>query len=338
MESKPLTVLELCAGAGGQALGLELAGFDHVALAEIDSDARETLRRNRPDWNVIESESDGADIWKLDGRRFRGVDLVAGGVPCPPFSLAGKQLGPLDERDLFPAALRIVEAAQPRAVMLENVRGLAGERFREYRENVFSELRRMGYVPEGRLLNASDFGVPQLRPRYIIVALQPDDFVRFQWPTPSPAETTVGLELKDLMSANGWQGAACWAERANRVAPTLVGGSKKHGGPDLGPTRARAQWREMGVDGLGLAAEAPRRDAPHDHIPKITVRMAARLQGFPDDWLFYGGKTTSYRQVGNAFPPPVAAAVARAISAALSSTTRNPKRLLGRSSSSLQLL
>lgn len=249
METRPLTVLELCAGAGGQALGLEQAGFAHVALAEIDRDARETLKTNRPEWNILDSEEDGADIWKLDGSRFRGVDLVAGGVPCPPFSLAGKQLGALDERDLFPAALRIVEAAQPRAVMLENVRGLAGERFREYRENVFTELRRMGYVPEGRLLNASDFGVPQLRPRFIIVALRPDDFTRFQWPLPRPSQATVGSALLDLMGENGWPGATCWAERANRIAPTLVGGSKKHGGPDSGPPgrgRSGGNWASTG--------------------------------------------------------------------------------------------
>jgi DNA (cytosine-5)-methyltransferase 1 len=316
METKPLTVLELCAGAGGQALGLEQAGFEHVALAEIDSDARETLKRNRPEWNVLESEDDGADIWKLDGAKYRGVDLVAGGVPCPPFSLAGKQLGPLDERDLFPAALRIVEAAQPRAVMLENVRGLAGERFREYRENVFAELRRMGYIPEGKLLNASDFGVPQLRPRYIIVALREEDYEWFDWPDPMPNGNTVGRRLKDLMGAAGWSGTERWVQQANRIAPTIVGGSKKHGGPDLGPTRARAQWREMGVDGMGVALFPPGPDFPCDGNPKLTVRMAARLQGFPDDWLFYGGKTTAYRQVGNAFPPPVAEAVGTAMVAA----------------------
>lgn len=311
--SRRLSVLELCAGAGGQALGLEDAGFDHVALAEIDPDARETLRRNRPDWNVLETEDEGADIWKLDGSKYRGVDLVAAGVPCPPFSLAGKQLGPDDERDLFPAALRIVEAARPRAVMLENVRGLAGDRFREYRGRIFAELDRLGYVADGQLLNASDFGVPQLRPRYIIVALRRADFRRFSWPVGEPTPATVGTKLKDLMAAGGWCGAEAWAQRASRIAPTLVGGSKKHGGPDLGPTRARAQWSQLAVDGLGLAASPPGPDFPIDGKPKITVRMAARLQGFPDDWLFYGGKTTAYRQVGNAFPPPVAESVGRAI-------------------------
>lgn len=326
MEIPSLSVLELCAGAGGQALGLEQAGFEHVALAEIDPDARETIRRNRPSWNVIECPEAGADIWNLDGRAYRGVDLIAGGVPCPPFSLAGKQLGPDDERDLFPAALRIVEAAMPRAVMLENVRGLAGERFREYRRSLFRRLDELGYSADARLLNASDFGVPQLRPRFVIVALRRDDFLSFRWPEPRGAVRTVGSALRDLMASNGWPGAESWSRQAAKIAPTIVGGSKKHGGPDLGPTRARQQWAALGVDGLGIGAEPPGPEFPEDGRPKLTVRMAARLQGFPDEWEFSGKKTSAYRQVGNAFPPPVAEAVGMALMVAI--TRREPARLM----------
>ena len=127
---------------------------------------------------------------------------------------------------------------------------------------------------------------------------------------------TVGELLHDLMKANGWRGADRWRNQANAIAPTLVGGSKKHGGPDLGPTRAKRAWATLGVDGMGLWDEAPARD--FTGMPRLTARMTARIQGFPDDWLFSGRKTAVYRQIGNAFPPPVAAAVARQIFTALS--------------------
>ena len=114
---------------------------------------------------------------------------------------------------------------------------------------------------------------------------------------------------------NGWPYAADWAEAAGGVAPTLVGGSKKHGGPDLGPTRAKAAWAQLGVDAHGLADQAPSPD--FRGMPRLTVSMAASLQGFPSDWVFAGRKTAAYRQVGNAFPPPVAEAVGRSVAAAL---------------------
>jgi DNA (cytosine-5)-methyltransferase 1 len=119
------------------------------------------------------------------------------------------------------------------------------------------------------------------------------------------------------MAANGWPGADAWAAKAMGIAPTVVGGSKKHGGPDLGPTRARAQWKLLAVDGLGIADHAPDETFPLDTLPRLTVRMVARVQSFPDDWVITGRKTAAYRQVGNAFPPLVARAVGMSISAAL---------------------
>jgi DNA (cytosine-5)-methyltransferase 1 len=303
-----LTVLEICTGGGGQALGLELAGIEMAASVEVDAAACATLRLNRPAWQILES-----DVADIDGRKFRGIDLFAGGVPCPPFSIAGKQLGKNDERDLFPQAIRLIGESKPVAVMLENVRGFASEKFASYRESLFRKLRKLGYESDWRVLNASDFGVPQLRPRFVLVALRAEHAARFEWPIKTSEPPTVGEALGDLMAARGWRGAAAWKRNANKIAPTLVGGSKKHGGPDLGPTRARRQWAELGVDGLGVADEAPGREHPVGFIPKITVRMAARVQGFPDSWHFAGRKTSAYRQVGNAFPPPVAEAVARNI-------------------------
>src|SRR5579859_3014100 len=227
-ERTKLSALDICTGAGGEAVGLEAAGFMHEAVAEIDSAACQTLRLNRPAWRVIEG-----DIREINGLDFRGIDLLAGGVPCPPFTIAGKQLGADDERDLFPEALRLIEQAKSAAVMLENVPGFASEKF------------------------------------------------------------------------------------AAGIAPTLVGGSKKHGGPDLGPTRARKQWEALGVDGKGIADAPPGEDFPVDALPRLTLSMTARIQAFPDSWIFAGGKTAAYRQIGNAFPPPVSEAVGKAILAVL---------------------
>ncbi len=304
-----LTTLELCAGAGGQAIGLEQAGIEHAGLVEINKNACETLRLNRPTWNVIEE-----DLNTFDGSSFKGVDLISGGLPCPPFSVAGKQLGRKDERNLFPAMIRLVDQIRPRAVMIENVRGFLDAVFQDYRGYVKEELVKLGYEPGWKLMNASEFGVPQLRPRVVFVAMRKELSEHFSWPQPVDIPPkSVGEVLLDSMAANGWKGAAAWAKRASEIAPTVVGGSHKHGGPDLGPTRARKAWATLGVDGLGLANEAPGPEFPLDGMPRLTVRMVARLQGFPDDWQFAGGKTQSYRQVGNAFPPPFARAVAERI-------------------------
>jgi len=309
--SVTLTAIELCAGAGGQALGLERAGFSHEALVELDPWACATLRLNRPDWNVIEG-----DLRAFDAVPYRGVDLVAGGVPCPPFSKAGQQLGADDERDLFPEALRVVEEVRPMAVMLENVRGLLDPVFSAYRAQLQARLKNLGYWSSWNLLNAADFGVPQLRPRVNLVALRPEVAKFFRWPAPQQTlPPTVGDVLFDLMSGAGWAGASAWRLRANNIGPTLVGGSKKHGGPDLGPSRARAAWAALGVDGAGLADAPP--EADFDGVPRLTVRMAARIQGFPDQWQIAGRKTAAYRQVGNAFPAPVAYAVGSQIANAI---------------------
>lgn len=305
--SVTLRSLELCAGAGGQALGLERAGFQHAALLEIDHHACTTLRHNRPAWNVLE-----ADLRTFDASGFKDIDLVAAGLPCPPFSVAGKQLGTNDERNLFPAALRVVEQVRPRAVIIENVRGFLDAIFEDYRQSLKSQLAGLGYRSEWKLLNASDFGVPQLRPRVVIVGLKDSLWPSFDWnDVPKVASKTVGEVLYEAMASSGWKGARLWKQRANEIAPTIVGGSKKHGGPDLGPTRAKRAWNSLCVDANGVADEPP-----HAHfvgLPKLTVEMVAVLQGFPPDWKFCGKKTTAYRQVGNAFPPPVAEWVGRRI-------------------------
>jgi DNA (cytosine-5)-methyltransferase 1 len=316
-----LQAVEICAGAGGQALGLERAGFGHALAVELDTHAVATLRKNRPHWDVRQGDVADPKVWEPE--KFGGVDLIAGGVPCPPFTIAGKQLGATDERDLFAWAVHLAERVKPKALLLENVRGLSANRFAAYRQNVLDTLQSAGYIAQWKLLHAADFGVPQLRPRFVLVALLPEYAEYFAWPEPLAGKRpTVGEALRDLMAARGWEGASSWAEKANDIGPTIVGGSKKHGGADLGPTRAKAAWAKLGVDALGISDQAPEpgwKPAEGKPGPKLTVEMVARIQGWKpeDSWVFEGRKTSTYRQVGNAFPPPVAEAVGRSIARAL---------------------
>lgn len=319
----PLKVVEICAGAGGQSLGLHRAGFEHALAVELDETAAATLRGN------LERLQDTADVrvgdvadpslWTPED--FGGVDLLAGGVPCPPFSIAGKQLGSQDERDLFAWAVELTGRIKPRALLLENVRGLSMPRFAGYRQAVADRLEELGYWSEWRLLQASDFGVPQLRPRFILVAMSHEDARYFSWPEPEPNQLTVGDALRDLMGARGWPHLDEWVAAAQGIGPTIVGGSKKHGGADLGPTRAKVGWARLGVDGRGVANEPPAADAPHhcQAMPRLTNPMVAAIQGWGPEykWDFVGRKTSVYRQIGNAFPPPVAFSLGRSLRAAL---------------------
>lgn len=310
--SQGFTSIEICAGAGGMALGLECAGFGHLAVFDNDKHAHATLLHNRPEWNP-----QLCDVKSLDCSRYQGIDLFAGGVPCPPFSIAGQQKGANDERDLFPDALRLIKQTAPKAVLLENVRGFSGTRFVEYRRNLISQLNQMGFVVQWRVLRASDYGVPQLRPRFILVAFQQEYAPFFDWPDVIANPPTVADTIGDLMGMAGWLGVDEWMIKAQTIAPTLVGGSKKHGGADLGPTRAKQRWAELGVDGKGVANAPPDAQDPADKLPRLTIPMVSRLQSFPDEWEFQGGKTAQYRQIGNALPPLVAESVGIAIKQAL---------------------
>lgn len=345
-ESK-FTSVEICAGAGGQAVGLHKAGFQHLALIEIDDYACATLELNV----TGNAEWDGCKVLQRDLTKFKvdelglkpgDLDLLAGGVPCPPFSAAGKQLGEDDERDLFPDMLRMVETLLPKAVMIENVRGLLEppEKFSRYREEVIERrLHEAGYVKcYWKILEACDYGVPQLRPRAILVAMRKEYAEHFAWTEPEtrPLLTVAEALAPSMRKRYEDSGDPRWESfyqrwlteaRKGVVAPTLVGGSKKHGGADLGPTRAKEAWRKLGVCGLGVANEPEdlkdaERDLFAERGPKLTVKQAAIIQGFPTDWKFAGRKTAAYRQVGNAFPPPVAQAVGEQIIAALEKGTK----------------
>jgi DNA (cytosine-5)-methyltransferase 1 len=208
-------------------------------------------------------------------------------------------------------AMRLVEECRPKAVMIENVRGLFFSKFDSYRAVITKKLEKLGYAFTWDSVNAGDFGVPQSRERSILVALR-TGYADFAWPAGGREPTpTVGELLFAEMASNGWKGAEDWASKARGAAPTLVGGSKRHGGGDLGPTRAKLAWRKLGVDANGIADSPP--SGGFVGAPRLTVAMASLIQGFPPDWRFAGKKTAAYKQVGNAFPPAVARAFGKAI-------------------------
>lgn len=312
-----LTAIEICAGAGGQALGLHRAKFRHLDVVEFDGDACETLSHNRKRLGLPKDlEVKPRDVRDYSFKMPEGLklDLLAGGIPCPPFSVAGKKLGRLDERDLFPEVLRLVKELEPRALMIENVKGLLSKRFDEYREEIVEVLAQQGLITVfWDVVEASDFGVPQRRPRSVLVALRSEYVETFLPPKRRSRPITVGNALRPYL--DHWTRADEWAEGAQVVAPTLVGGSRKHGGADLGPTGAKRAWGRIGVNGHLVANDPPAPD--HTGPLTLTVEHAAVLQGFPSTWSFAGRKTSRYRQVGNAFPPPVAEAFGKAIAHAL---------------------
>jgi len=316
---------EICAGGGGTALGLEAAGFTFGALVELDADACQTLRLNRPGWSVYQG-----DI-TLDDARLEGqFDLLSAGLPCTPHSRGGKQLGADDERHLWSAALRIIEQSRPRAVMLETAGDILGDKFAIERIHTTIGLRRLGYRLFWQPLDCLWYGVSQRRRRALLVAfLEPVAAAAFRWPPPDPvAPATVGELLYPRMSADGWRGAEAWRDRANDWAPTIVGGSTKHGGPDLGPSQSKAAWRRLGVNPQGVADDVPGPGGEYARGegkvadagtagPMLTVRCGATIQGFPPDWGFSGGKTSRWRQVGNSLPPPAAKALGVSVRAVL---------------------
>ncbi|MFJ5267814.1 DUF6339 family protein [Streptomyces sp. NPDC088358] len=311
--------VEICAGAGAQALGLERAGFDPVVLIDSKADACFTIDLNRPGWDVI--CMDVLDFHPDMRPKTRGVDLVSGGLPRVKSTATVGRAEDSEERKVLRAAVELATVVRSKAVLLENVPDLVeSEDFDTDRAWIETELRNAGYHVSWRVLNAADFGVPQNRKSGFLVALPDPYFSRFSWPEPDEQPPpTVGEALGASMSALGWPGADRWIKGADRIAPALVGGSDRRGGADLGPTGSKKAWAALGVNGNSLGDEPPDAAFPADGQPKLTVDQAAKIQAFPDDWSFRGGKTSRYRQIGHAMPPPLATAVGRSIASALRS-------------------
>ncbi|MFI1152430.1 MULTISPECIES: DNA cytosine methyltransferase [Streptomyces] len=322
------------------ALGLESVGFEPAALVEKDVRTCETLAVNRPHWNVIRTSLE--EFEPGEHTQVYDVDLLSAGMPRIKSAATAKRPEDLEERELFRCALYLVGPVQPRAVLFDNVPEMVhGDAFAAEREEIRKELEHLGYRLHWRILNAKDFGVPQDREHGLMVAVKEEYADGYRWPDPSPEAPTVGDVLHASMRARRWAHADEWRAHARRVAPTLVGGSDRRGGADLGLSGSKTIWRALGINGGTVANADAQEDLksrdkpsvlwdlsskgweleaePHE-MPALTVAQAALVQGFPGAWRFHGLKTHAYRQVGHAVPPPLAAAVGRQIARALQAT------------------
>lgn len=330
-------VLELCAGAGGMSVGLERAGFEHVALYEYDHNAAATLRKNRPEWNVVEG-----DIRAVDFKVYRrgGIDLVSGGLPCQPYSTDGKSLGKNDPRDLLPEGVRVVREVKPKAFIFENVDGLLHAAHADHLANILKGFRSAGYHVDIHRAKAEDYGVAQHRNRVLIVGLRRDLVGAFRMPPRFPhRRSNIGDVLAPLMAENGWTGAFDWArERREQpiydsdgeivargvLASTMVG---RRGSPR---EKEGLRWAAKGINIGGIPDFAPTQEeasAP-GFLPGLTLKMRAKLQDFPDKWEFCGGKDAIAIQVGNAVPAALAQAVGLAMYSAMSDVSWDWEALL----------
>lgn len=320
------TVIELCAGAGGMSLGLERAGFDHVAALEYDKHAAATLRLNRPHWTVIED-----DIRSIDFSIMKQleIDVVAGGLPCQPYASDGYGLGKDDPRDLWLEGVRVVSQIKPKAFVYENVDGFLHAKHSSHLADIMSRFRMAGYQVEIHRMHAEDFGIAQERSRVLVIGMRDELAGSFRMPPTFPdRRMDIGTALVDLMEANGWQGARKWArDRADQPVFGRDGSIIAHG--VLASTivtrrgvpreKEAARWTKKCVNIAGLPDAAPTAEegSKPDFMPALTARMRARLQDFPDDWQFVGGKQATADQIGNAVPARMAAAVGLALFSAI---------------------
>jgi len=316
------TVVELFAGAGGLALGLEKAGLKAKALIEIDKDAVATLRHNRPQWNVIH-----ADVSKVS---FEGMsaDVVTGGFPCQAFSYAGKGLGFEDTRGtLFYEFARCVKELQPKLFVAENVRGLISHQKGKTLQTVLSVLESLGYSVQYRLLNAVNYDVPQKRERVIIVGTSPG--IRFQYPASSPKILTLRDALKDVPLSEGMKYSpkrakvmelvppgGCWRDLPEDIQKSYMMKSYYLTGGRTGMAR-RISWDEPSLTLTTSPSQKQTERCHPDETRPFTVREYARIQTFPDDWEFIGGVGSKYKQIGNAVPVNFAYHLGRSIVNAL---------------------
>ncbi len=332
---KQYRTVELFAGAGGLALGLEKAGFNVVALNEIDKNSCATLRENRPEWNVIEG-----DVKNVDFSIYKDIDLVSGGFPCQAFSYAGKKLGFDDIRGtLFFEFARAIKEIQPKVFLGENVRGLLTHDKGETLKVIKSVIAELGYtLIDSRVLKAIFYRVPQKRERLFLVCVRNDlvKKAKFSWPEPFPEVMTLADAFKkgrlyetDCPVSEGQvypkrkreimalvPPGGCWVDLPDDLQKEYMQGSYFLGGGKTGMARRLSYDAPSLTLTCAPAQKQTERCHPEENRP-LSIREYARIQTFPDCWKFSGSISSQYRQIGNAVPTNLAYCVARKIVALL---------------------
>ena len=321
--TKKPTTIELFAGAGGLALGIEKAGFDTISLIEVDKDAADTLKCNRPNWNVI--CDDVANISCLDLENYFGVkkgelDLLSGGAPCQSFSYAGKRLGLEDARGtLFYHYAIFLEKLQPKMFLFENVKGLlTHDKGRTY-QTILDIFEKAGYTitkSQIKVLNAWDYGVAQKRERLITIGIRNDlkDKIKFSFPIPHKYKPVLRDILLDCPKSEGTP----YSEYKKKIFELVPPGGYWRDIPeDIAKEYMKSCWymeggrtgilRRLSLDEPSLAVLTSPSQKQTDRCHPLearpfTIRENARCQSFPDDWQFCGSVGQQYKQVGNAVP------------------------------------
>lgn len=332
VEEEDITAIELFAGAGGLALGLELAGIKTLLYVEFDKACCDTLKANRPDWNVICD-----DIHNVDFTPYKGkIDIVTGGFPCQAFSYAGKKLGFEDTRGtLFHEFARCVKEVRPKVFLAENVRGLVSHDKGRTLDTIIAVLEALGYNVQYQIMNAAYHGVGQKRERIVIIGTRDDLNVSFEYPQPDEKMTTLRQALEgcpksigeeysekkrkvlDLVPAGG-----CWVDLPEEVAKAYMGKSYYSGGGRRGMAR-RIGWDEPSLTLTCSPSQKQTERCHPEETRPFTVREYARIQSFPDDWKFCGGMADQYKQIGNAVPVEMARRIGVQLKKAIISLDRS---------------
>jgi DNA (cytosine-5)-methyltransferase 1 len=316
MKDTKYRVLELFAGAGGLALGLHEAGFETVGLVELDKHASNTLKLNKPDWpvfnvNIIDFNHNLRDYISVE----ETVDLVSGGFPCQPFSYAGAGLGLADTRGtLFFEFAEIIKKLNPKVFLAENVKGLSTHDNGRTLKIILKVFDEIGYNVNCKILNANDYDVAQKRERLVMVGIRKDLPNIYKYPLPSKKKLVLRDVLQDVPISEGARypehkrkilelvpPGGCWRDLPDELAREYMAGSYHLGGGKTGMAR-RISWDEASLTLTCSPAQKQTERCHPDETRPFTVREYARIQTFPDSWIFQGGLSNQYKQIGNAVP------------------------------------